>query len=79
MKEVLGAKIWIWKVLGASLEISRALVNWFQNLEQGEGLMCKIGWMRADLQLEFENQGLKWKNLENLGLWVDLGKAEGHK
>jgi hypothetical protein len=36
----------LWKIVVA-------LVNWIQNLEQGEGLKCKIGWVRAFMELEF--------------------------
>jgi hypothetical protein len=31
------------------------------NLEQGKGFMCKIGGLRAYLQIDFKNQGIECK------------------
>jgi hypothetical protein len=38
-------------------------VNWIRNLEQGERLKCTIDGLGTDMQLEFENQGVRCKNL----------------
>jgi hypothetical protein len=41
----------IWKVLGAYLEFYRISSGWNYNLWKSEGLLCKIGGPRANLEL----------------------------
>jgi hypothetical protein len=67
MKEVLGAKLVFWKVLGFIWKIVRVLVNRACNLEKAEGSICKI-----------EGLGLLYmKNLKTRGLGVNLAKDFG--
>jgi hypothetical protein len=49
MKEVLRAKYEFGRLWGLLWKIARALVNWFQILEQNKGSKCKIEGLGGDL------------------------------
>jgi hypothetical protein len=54
-----GLKYEFGRFLGLHWKVAGTLVNLIQNLEQGEGLKCKIEWPWDDLQIEFTNEGLR--------------------
>jgi hypothetical protein len=49
-------------------------VNWTQNLE---GINCKIGGLRANLQIEFRFQGLGPKSIKELDCGLVYRKVRG--